>query len=241
MPRFFVTEQPQDGFLSLLGEAAHHAGHVLRLRPGETLTLCDGACTEYDCTVVSVEKERVLCRVEHTHPSAAEPLQRYTLYMALPKSDKMEWVIQKTVELGVSRIVPYHSRNCVPRLEKAEKRAARWQRVALEAAGQSGRGVLPEVAPAVPFQDALAEAACAETALFFYECERENVLRDVLSKGIGATVSIFIGPEGGFSPEEVNAAKQAGMRTVSLGPRVLRCETAPIVAMTAVLYAGGNM
>ena len=227
MPRFFVDQQPQDGVLTLTGENAHHAGRVLRLRVGEGVTLCDGAGMDFDCTVEAVEKEAVTCRVVSCHAADTEPKQSITLFMALPKGDKMEFIVQKAVELGVSRIVPYLSKNCVSRPDKTEKKVERWRKIAAEAAKQCGRGRLPE--------------AESETALFFYENEKRTGLRDALAGGVRDTVSLMVGPEGGFDPAEARAAVDAGLQSVSLGTRILRCETAPIAALAAVLYAGGNM
>ena len=241
MPRFFVSGQPENGLLTLHGEDAHHAGRVLRLRPGEAVTLCDGAGTDHDCVVETVEKEAVVCRVQRSHPAETEPKQHLTLCMALPKGDKMDFIVQKAVELGVHEIVPYLSKNCVSRPDKTEKKVERWQRIAVEAAKQCGRGFLPKVCAVVTTAQAVERAAQCETALFFYENERETGLRDALESGVGRTVSLMIGPEGGFAPEEVEMAAQAGLRSVSLGTRILRCETAPVAALAAVLYAGGNM
>lgn len=241
MPRFFVSGQPENGLLTLHGEDAHHAGRVLRLRPGEAVTLCDGAGTDHDCVVETVEKEAVVCRVQRSHPAETEPKQHLTLCMALPKGDKMDFIVQKAVELGVHEIVPYLSKNCVSRPDKTEKKVERWQRIAVEAAKQCGRGFLPKVCAVVTTAQAVERAAQCETALFFYENERETGLRDALESGVGRTVSLMIGPEGGFAPEEVEMAAQAGLRSVSLGTRILRCETAPVAALVAVLYAGGNM
>ena len=241
MPRFFVTGQPENGLLTLRGEDAHHAGRVLRLRPGEAVTLCDGAGTDYDCTVASVEKETVTCRVQGSHPAVTEPRQQLTLCMALPKGDKMDFIVQKAVELGVHEIIPYVSQNCVSRPDKTEKKVERWRKIALEAAKQCGRGRLPEVCAVVMAEQAMTRAAQSETALFFYENERETGLHDVLQHGVGSTVSLVIGPEGGFAPEEAALAAQLGLKSVSLGTRILRCETAPVAALAAVLYAGGNM
>ena len=241
MPRFFVDGPPEDGMLVLRGEDAHHAGRVLRLRPGEAVTLCDGRGTDYDCTVETVEKDAVACRVQDSHPADTEPKQRLTLYMALPKGDKMEFIVQKAVELGASEIVPYLSKNCVSRPDKTDKKVERWRKIAVEAAKQCGRGVLPTVHAVVPAAEAVRLAAQAETALFLYENEKQTGLRDALAGGVGKTVSLMVGPEGGFAPEEAAAAKDAGLVSVSLGTRILRCETAPVAALAAVLYAGGNM
>ena len=241
MPRFFVDGPPEDGMLVLRGEDAHHAGRVLRLRPGEAVTLCDGRGTDYDCTVETVEKDAVACRVQDSHPADTEPKQRLTLYMALPKGDKMEFIVQKAVELGASEIVPYLSKNCVSRPDKTDKKVERWRKIAVEAAKQCGRGVLPAVHPVLPVAEAIARAAQIETALFLYENEKKTGLRDALAGGVGKTVSLMVGPEGGFAPEEAAAAQAAGLVSVSLGTRILRCETAPVAALAAVLYAGGNM
>nr|WP_295946056.1 16S rRNA (uracil(1498)-N(3))-methyltransferase [uncultured Agathobaculum sp.] len=241
MPRFFVDGQPEDGMLVLRGENAHHAGRVLRLRPGEAVTLCDGKGTDYDCTVETLEKDAVTCRVLGSHPADTEPKQQLTLFMALPKGDKMEFIVQKAVELGVSEIVPYLSKNCVSRPDKTDKKVERWRKIAVEAAKQCGRGVLPAVHAVVPAAEAVRLAAQAETALFLYENEKQTGLRDALAGGVGKTVSLMVGPEGGFAPEEAAAAKEAGLVSVSLGTRILRCETAPVAALAAVLYAGGNM
>lgn len=240
MPRFFVAGLPENGLLTLEGENAHHAGRVLRLRPGEAVTLCDGQGTDYDCTVVSVEKEAVVCRVADCHAARTEPKQRLTLFMALPKSDKMDFIVQKAVELGAREIVPYLSKNCVSRPDKTEKKVERWQKIAVEAAKQSGRGYLPAVGAVIPFAQAVERAAQSETGLFFYENETIG-LRDALADGVGDSVSLVIGPEGGFAPEEGALAVQMGLKSVSLGTRILRCETAPVAALAAVLYAGGNM
>ncbi|MDY3618194.1 16S rRNA (uracil(1498)-N(3))-methyltransferase [Agathobaculum sp.] len=241
MPRFFVSERPENGLLTLRGEDAHHVGRVLRLQEGDALTLCDGAGTDHDCEIVAIRTGEVVCGVQNTHPSRGEPKQRVSLYMALPKGDKMELVVQKAVELGAFEICPFLSAHCVSRPEKTDKKVARWQKIADEAAKQCGRGLLPHVHPVIPVAEAVVRAAKADTALFFYENETKTGLRDALQEGVGGTVSMLIGPEGGFAPAEADAAVQAGLRSVSLGTRILRCETAPIAALAAVLYAGGNM
>lgn len=241
MPRFFVSAEPENGLLTLCGEDAHHAGRVLRLQEGDALTLCNGAGTDYDCEIVSIRAGEVVCGVQDTHPSRGEPEQRISLFMALPKGDKMEFIVQKAVELGVFEIRPFLSAHCVSRPDKTDKKIARWQKIADEAAKQCGRGLLPRVYPVIPVQQAVLEAAGADTALFFYENETKTGLWDALQEGVGGTVSMLIGPEGGFAPAEADAAVQAGLRSVSLGTRILRCETAPIAALAAVLYAGGNM
>ena len=137
--------------------------------------------------------------------------------------------------------MPYLSKNCVSRPDKTDKKVERWRKIAAEAAKQCGRGVLPTVGAVIPVGQAIAQAAQSETALFLYENEKKTGLRDALAGGVGKTVSLMVGPEGGFAPEEAAAAQAAGLVSVSLGTRILRCETAPVAALAAVLYAGGNM
>lgn len=241
MPRFFCAGAPANNSWTLRGEDAHHAARVLRLRVGEQLTVCDGAGTDYRCEISSVDETEVCCRVLEAQPSRGEPKQRISLFMALPKGDKMDFIVQKATELGALTIVPYLSEHCVSRPDKTEKKVLRWQKIADEAAKQCGRGVLPAVCPVMLMEQALCLAAQAETALFLYENEQQTGLRDVLSRGVGQTVSLMVGPEGGFAPHEAAAATRAGLASVSLGTRILRCETAPLAALAAILYAGGNM
>jgi len=240
MPRFFAGK-PVNGMLTLSGGDARHALKVLRLKPGDDIIVCDGECMDYECTVERAGKDEMICRVREARPSASEPRQRITVFMALPKGDKMDFIVRKTVELGVSRICPFISRNCVSRPDDTEKKVERWRRIAAEAAGQCGRGRVPRVEDIINVNDAFAQAARDNTALFFYENETHMGIREALAQGIGQTVSIVIGSEGGFDPSEAQAAVEAGLTSVSLGPRVLRCETAPLAALTLVMFAGGNM
>ena len=179
--------------------------------------------------------------MQAAHPSETEPRQDMTLFMALPKGDKMEFVIQKSVELGVRKIVPFLSKNCVSRPDKTDKKVERWRKIAVEAAKQCGRGYLPVVTAVESAEKAFAMASDSGTALFFYEHETRGLRETLEGQGVSDTVSLVVGPEGGFAPEEVQAAQNAGLSSVSLGTRILRCETAPVAALAAVLYAGGNM
>ena len=196
---------------------------------------------KYQDLVEQAEKDEVVCRVQAVHPSETEPRQDMTLFMALPKGDKMEFVIQKSVELGVRKIVPFLSKNCVSRPDKTDKKVERWRKIAVEAAKQCGRGYLPVVTAVESAEKAFAMASDSGTALFFYEHETRGLRETLEGQGVSDTVSLVVGPEGGFAPEEVQAAQNAGLSSVSLGTRILRCETAPVAALAAVLYAGGNM
>lgn len=242
MPRFFTQAKPVDGVLLISGEDAHHIARVLRMKAGDEVTLCDSAGTDFDCVIEEAGPGLVRCRVRGEFASAGEPTVQATLYMGLPKADKMEFIIQKSVELGVARVVPFAGARCVSRPgdESLRRKAERWQRIAAEAAKQCGRGRVPEVTGAVSFAEAVRQAAQAETALFFYECEREVPLRRVIGGQQLKTVSLLIGPEGGFSLEEAEQARAGGLTSVSLGRRILRCETAPLAALAAVMYESGN-
>lgn len=170
-------------------------------------------------TVETVEKEAVTCRVVSCHAADTEPSSLSRCLWRCPRATKW-FIVQKAVELGVSRIVPYLSKNCVSRPDKTEKKVERWRKIAAEAAKQCGRGRLPEVAAVVPVAQAIAQAAESETALFFYENERRTGLHDALAGGVRDTVSLMVGPEGGFDPAEARAAVDAGLQSVSLGTRI---------------------
>ena len=227
MPRFFIQARPVDGFLAIEGEDAHHISRVLRMKPGDEVTLCDSAGADFDCIIEDASPSLVRCRVRGEFASAGEPSAFITLFMALPKADKMEFIIQKSVELGASRIVPFLSARCVSRPNAAalRKKTERWQRIAAEAAKQCGRGLVPQVCETIPF---------------FYECERDAPLRGAIGGRELASVSVTIGPEGGFALEEAEQARAGGLQSVSLGKRILRCETAPLAALAAILYESGN-
>lgn len=241
MPRFFMTQAPEGERIVLSGENAHHISKVLRMAQGDEIVLCDGNSVEYDCTIVEITRGQVVCSIRQKRLSAAEPSVQTTLYMALPKGDKMDLIVQKSVELGVYEIVPYLAHNCVSRPKDPEKKVQRWQKIADEAAKQSGRGCLTKVSSIVPIVEAMQRAAQAELALFPYENEEKCMLRDVLEHNKRKTISVLIGPEGGFLSKEAEMAAQCGLVSVSLGRRILRCETAPIVTLAAILYASGDM
>ena len=243
MYQFFVEpSQIQGNRIVITGSDVNHIKNVLRMKPGEEIAVSNGTDgKEYRCGIEELLEEEVICTLRFIKEDGLELPARVTFFQGLPKADKMEFIVQKAVELGVSRIVPYLSKNCVSRPDKTEKKVERWRKIAAEAAKQCGRGRLPEVAAVVPVAQAIAQAAESETALFFYENERRTGLRDALVGGVRDTVSLMVGPEGGFDPAEAKAAVDAGLQSVSLGTRILRCETAPIAALAAVLYAGGNM
>lgn len=240
MPRFFTQEVDQHQAI-LRGDDARHVTKVLRLRPGEHLLVCDGQGRDYDCVFESASASEVLLRVESSQPSQTEPSLFVTLYQALPKGDKLDWIIQKAVELGVGAVVPVLTQRCVSRPDpkSMEKKRERLQRIALEAAKQCGRGRIPQVKPLLSYEEALAAMASDEKALLFYENSTTSFRRE-LEQG-ATSLSILVGAEGGLSPQEVEAAQQLGIPSVSLGKRILRCETAPLAALAVLMYESGNL
>lgn len=243
MPRFFVEQLPPAGSrYTLAGENADHA-KVLRLKPGETVTLCDGAGLECACIL----EDGLTLRAGEPVPSPSEPRAAVSVFLAFPKADKAEHVIQKATELGASELVLFPSRYCVSRPDdkSLSKKLDRWQKIARSAAEQSGRGVIPAVRALNTFDEALREAGKADLPILFYEHERARTLKATLERFFCGDprphISLMTGSEGGFSEEEVAKAEAAGMKICTLGPRILRCETAPLAALAAVMYAAGEM
>lgn len=242
MTRFFVTpEELAADTISLTGENAQHA-KVLRLREGEEVLVCDGQGQECLCTVLRCANQFTDLEVKERRESDSEAVVQVSIYMAFAKSDKLEHVIQKATELGVYEIVAFPSARCVSRPDdkSLKKKLERWQKIAASAAEQSGRGRIPEVRTLPSYAEALREASGADKALFFYENEHAVTLKMALSESPYRTVSILTGPEGGLEEKEVDQARAAGMQVCTLGKRILRCETAPLCALSAIMYDAGE-
>lgn len=242
MVRFFVTEEEMDsGFLVLTGENAAHA-KVLRLKNGEQVLVCDGQGRECLCTVSDVSPGQISLVVNSAQESVSEPKVRASIYMAFPKADKLEHVIQKATELGAYEIVAFPSARCVSRPDdkSLQKKQERWQKIAASAAEQSGRGRIPDVIVLKSYEAALERAAQAEIAILFYENEHATTLRMALESKAFQTISLMTGPEGGLEAAEVDRARRAGLKICTLGSRILRCETAPLCALSAVMYHIGE-
>ena len=242
MTRFFVTPQEmKPEFIVLTGENADHA-KVLRLKNGEQVLVCDGQGSECLCTVSDVSPGQISLVVQKRMESESEAKLRVTVYMAFPKGDKLEHVIQKATELGAYRIVAYPSARCVskPDEKSLKKKLERWQKIAASAAEQSGRGRIPEVCVCASYKAALEDARKADKAILFYENEQATTLHDALQTEDYETVSLLTGPEGGYDQKEVDLAGECGIEICTLGKRILRCETAPLCALSAVMYASGE-
>jgi 16S rRNA (uracil1498-N3)-methyltransferase len=242
MTKFFVEPaQLAQQNPALTGENAKHA-KVLRLKAGEEVLICDGEGNECLCAVETVTDAEITLAVKQRRVSETEARVRVSVYMAFPKADKLEHVIQKATELGAYEIVAFPSGRCIskPDDKSLAKKVERWQKIAASAAEQSGRGRIPKVLTLPSYKAALERAAQAEKALLFYENERATTLRMALEAGPYETVSLLTGPEGGLEEKEVQQALDAGLSVCTLGKRILRCETAPLCALSAVMYDAGE-
>lgn len=241
MPHRYFTAEVGNGRAALSGTDAHHLADVMRAKIGENVILCDAHAVEYVGTITSIQPGRVEFTVTEGYPSAAEPSVEVTLFAGYPKLGKLEDTIRHSVELGVTEVVPFFSRYCVAAPKKEDAKNERYNRIAAEAAKQAGRAMLPHVAmPLNDFAAVCAEFSKFDAVLYFYEGGGAS-LREVLHPGQYKRLAIVTGSEGGFSVEEAAAAKAAGAITVGLGPRILRCETAPLAALTAAMLLTGNL
>lgn len=239
MPRFF-TDVPVDGRAVITGADAVHIGRSLRMKVGEELTLCANGI-EYSCVIDGFTEDEVSCKVLSAQPSKAEPSVKLTIFQALPKSDKMDLIVQKSVELGVSEIVPVITERCVSRPDEKSlvKKLVRWQKIALEAAKQCGRGIIPVISPAVDLKKCVSQLGGMDAALMCYEKGGAS-LSSLDLPNVGS-IGVLIGCEGGFEPSEAEFAKANGVTLIGLGARILRCETAPLAAASIIMSLTGNM
>jgi len=239
MTRFFVEpfELDQEQIL-LTGDNAAHA-KVLRLKAGEQVLVCDGEGREALC---SFSPEDYSVRILSRHASVSEPSVQVRVFMALPKADKLEHVIQKATELGAFEILTFPSARCVSRPDEKslKKKLERWQKIAASAAEQSGRGRIPKVRVLGSYREALELAVQGDMPIVFYENEHATTLHDALNGKPFESASLISGPEGGFEESEIALAREMGIRICTLGSRILRCETAPLCALSAVMYHAGE-
>ena len=242
MHRFFIPASNIAGNLVNLDSKTLEHIKVLRLRQGELFTVCDGEGFEYSCRFNG--RNSNIADILEQNPASGEPNVDVTVFMAFSKGERSEYAIQKSVELGAKEIVLFPSARCVSRPDDASlsKKQTRWQTIALEAAQQSGRGIVPQIRIHTAFDAAVAEAMRSELPLFLYEDEQQLGLKEALETHSPInSISIFSGPEGGFEPAEAAFVRESGLLSVSLGPRILRCETAPAAALAAIMFFTGNM
>ncbi len=244
MHQFFVEPVQihlNDRRVIILGEDVNHIRNVLRMKPGEELNVSNGEDgREYRCAILALEDAQVLCELRFVKEAQVELPSRIHLFQGLPKGDKMEWIIQKCVELGVYQIIPVAMKRCVVKLDgkKAQAKVARWQGIAQAAAKQSKRGVVPEVTEVVDFARAMEMAVDMDVRLLPYElAEDMGQTRQAIERLVpGQSIAIFIGPEGGFDEAEVARAVEGGALPVTLGRRILRTETAGMTVLAWLVY-----
>lgn len=243
MPKFFVNNaQIKDGAVTLVGDDAHHISRSLRMAVGERITVSDEDGIEYDCVLQVFGDKEVLAKIESSAPSRTESPVRVYLYQALPKGEKLDMIIQKSVECGVFSITPFESERCVAKSksDNETRKTERRNKIALEAAKQCGRGIVPCVTQTVGFEEMLEKASKCDAALFCYESGNTlpmgEALKKIRSEKNIKTLAVIVGSEGGFSPAEAEHASGSGCVQVGLGKRILRAETAAIFALSCVVY-----
>ena len=250
MPRFFIDDPSKcirDDVITIGGEDARHISRSLRMKVGETLEVSDFSGILYSCSITGFTEDEVTLGILEKKLCDSEPNVHVRVFQALPKGDKLDTVIQKCTELGAFDFTPVLTSRCISRPDdkSAKKKCDRWQKISQEAAKQCGRGIIPKVNDVCSFTEAVREMSECTLSVMCYECEDgysiKKCIEDNITKlGNGASVGIFIGPEGGIAPEEAQKAKDAGIITAGLGKRILRTETAPIFAVSAVMLLTGN-
>jgi 16S rRNA (uracil1498-N3)-methyltransferase len=241
---FFVPASSIDGEqVRLSAEQAHQVSHVLRLKPGDVIVVLDDSGVEYDVTLTSVGPRETVGQVTDKHPASGEPTTQLTLFQSLLAREKFEWVLQKGTEVGVARFVPVLTERSIVRDKRIEEnKLNRWRHIVTEAAEQSHRGRIPKLDQTVAFDEAIRQSAGFDRCLIAVPFHKAALLRDALrSSKKDLSVALMIGPEGGFTQEEVAAACERGAVPICLGPRVLRTETAAVVAAALILYELGEM
>lgn len=245
MHKFFVPkENVKDDLIFVNGEDVLHISKVLRLRNNDEVLISDGNGMEFVCLIGDISKKEVTLKIVKSFENSTEPPLNITLFQGIPKASKMDLIIQKCVEIGVYKIQPVITERVVVKFDAKDpsNKNDRWQRISEEASKQSNRGIVPEIGAPIQFSYAIEEMKKMDLAVVPYENERGNSLRKILTHKNGAnSLGIFIGPEGGFEEGEIEICLKNNIIPVSLGPRILRTETAGFVAAAIALYELGDM
>jgi len=245
MPRFFVNpDQIKEDQIEITGQDVRHIRDVLRLTPNTQVTICDGKGMDYQSVITQIDKEKVLVKILEKSIASSEPKMKLTLFQSLIKGDKFEWVIQKAVEIGVHQIIPMETVHCVVKMgqsKKTDAKVARWNKIAQSAAKQSKRGVIPIISVPISYVKAAKLASEMDLSYIAYVKETSVSLRSCLQSAKGESIGVLVGPEGGFSEEEISFAEKVNIQPITLGPRILRSETAGIVLVSNILYELGEM
>ncbi len=240
MANFFVDKE---AFLLdpiiLEGDEANHIVKVLRMKKGDSLTIFDGSGNCADGVIDSVDGKTVTVNALKRYPSDTEPKLKITLFQGIPKNPKMDLIIQKATELGVVEVVPVNTKRIVAKIDKDAK-VERLQRIAFEAAKQCGRAYIPKVSYPISFEEAIKRMQKMDGAIIPYECEKDGRINNAVNSDM-QSLGILIGPEGGFEESEVKRAEDAGIKRVTLGKRILRTETAGLIASALALFIAGDM
>ncbi|MEW6623575.1 MAG: 16S rRNA (uracil(1498)-N(3))-methyltransferase [Bacillota bacterium] len=245
MHQFIVSsDEINEGSLVIKGDEAHHLIYVLRLKEGSIIALFDGKGSRSLARIENIARDSVQAHILETLPNNEPPIE-VILYQALPKRDKLEFIIQKAVELGVSQIIPIVTKRTIVRMNdrKTENRVHRWDKISLEACKQAGRSRVPAIGEPMFFNKAVKKPV-SRFLLMPFEGEDQRGLKQVLAEARESkttSIGVFIGPEGGWDSEEVAVAKAAGVITVSLGPRILRTETASMAVLSMIMYELGDL
>ena len=244
MPRFFIAASNIARGIAYIQNTDFEHIRVLRMKIGERLIVCDGSGNDHICRLSKIGDGSAEAEILETQPSSAEPSVKCTVLAGFPKGERADYLVQKCTEAGAASVVFFLSERCVarPDAKSINKKLDRWQRIAEEAAKQSGRGIIPVVDAVPDFAGALDAAIKTELPLFMYETGDRRSLKDVItSAGSFSSAAVITGPEGGFEPYEAELAARVGIPACSMGPRILRCETAPVIALTALMYATDNL
>lgn len=240
MPRFFI-EDPDRDMIELQGESANHIINSLRMGVGDNVTICDGKSNDYLCTIIEIYSNAVILKVNKCVKNINEPNVKIHVYQAMPKGSKFEYIIQKSVELGAVGITPVLTKRCISRPNKKsiQNKIIRYNKIAQQAAKQSGRGIVPVVYPMLSFEEAILEMKKSDINILFYECGGQKLNNiDVCDN---KNINFIIGSEGGFEIDEVKFAEKEGLIVGSLGNRILRCETAPVCVLSVLMYKTKNL
>lgn len=242
MPWFYVEKSQIIGDnIRISGDDFNHIKNVLRMQVGESITICDGQGTDYYCRLETFTSSDVIAKIEEMNDTKSELPAKIYLFQGIPKKDKMEWIIQKAVELGVYQIIPVAMKRCVAKIEdgkKEQKKRERWQNIATSAAKQSGRGMIPSVREVMSWKEAIKFANTLEYNIISYEQAKgihdaHTIVKEACKR---KSIGVFIGPEGGFDDTEFAMAKEAGILPITLGKRILRTETAGLTVVSILMF-----
>ncbi|MBQ9658441.1 MAG: 16S rRNA (uracil(1498)-N(3))-methyltransferase [Clostridia bacterium] len=243
MPKFFVKqEQVKNQEIEIINEDVKHIKNVLRKQIDDEIEICDNDTGKnYMCKIEEIQKEKIICKIIQKLESISEPKVKVSIFQGLPKADKMELIIQKSVELGVEKIIPTNLKRCIVKIDKKEekKKLERWQKISEVAAKQSGRDTIPQIKNIINIKELCEKVKEYDIILVAYEQEKENTLKQELQKiknKPNAKIGVVIGPEGGIDAEEIEQLKQAGAKIITLGQRILRTETVALNVLSIIMY-----